>query len=42
MATGNLQLIITVQSPDGTDQLDNARQIATRVLERLKTAPKRK
>jgi hypothetical protein len=40
--TGNLQLIITVQSPDGTDQLDRARQIATRVVERLKTAPKRK
>jgi hypothetical protein len=42
VATGNLQLIITVQSPDGTDQLDRARQIATRVLERLKTAPKSK
>jgi hypothetical protein len=42
VVTGNLQLIITVQSPDGTDQLDKARQIATRVLERLKTAPKPK
>ena len=42
VATGNLQLIITVQSPDGTDQLDRARQIASRVLERLKTAPKSK
>jgi hypothetical protein len=42
MVTGNLQLIITAQSPDGTDQLDKARQIAARVLERLKTAPRRK
>ncbi|MFL6262998.1 MAG: hypothetical protein ACJ76Y_25135 [Thermoanaerobaculia bacterium] len=42
VAKGGLQLIITVQSPDGSDQLDRARQIATRVLERLKTAPKRK
>lgn len=42
VATGNLQLIITVQSPDGTDQLDRARQVASRVLERLKTAPKSK
>lgn len=42
VATGSLQLIITVQSPDGADQLDRARQIATRVLERLKTAPKSK
>jgi hypothetical protein len=42
VAKGNLQLIITVQSPDGTDQLDRARQIASRVLERLKTAPKKK
>ena len=42
VVTGNLQLIITVQSPDGTDQVDRARQIATRVLERLKTVPKPK
>jgi hypothetical protein len=43
VASGSLQLIITVQSPDGTDQLPRARQIATRVLERLKTAsPKKK
>jgi hypothetical protein len=35
---GSQQLIITVQSPDGTDQLPKARQIATRSLERLKTA----
>jgi hypothetical protein len=42
VVTGSLQLIITVQSPDGTDQLDRARQIATRALERLKTAPKKK
>ena len=40
--SGNLQLIITVQSPDGTDQLDRARQVAVRVLERLKAAPKKK
>jgi hypothetical protein len=42
VAAGSLQLIITVQSPDGTDQLDRARQVATRVLERLKTVPKKK
>lgn len=30
------QLMITVQSPDGTDQLPKARQIAMKVLERLK------
>ena len=40
VATGNLQLIITVHSPDGTDQLPKARQIATIALERLKSAPK--
>jgi hypothetical protein len=42
VATGSLQLIITVQSPDGTDQLDRARQIAARVLERLKAMPKKR
>jgi hypothetical protein len=42
VVTGSLQLIIRVDSPDGTDQLDRARQIATRVLERLKTVPKAK
>ncbi len=42
IVTGSLQLIITVQSPDGTDQLDGARQIATRALERLKAAPKKR
>jgi hypothetical protein len=42
LVSGTLQLIITVQSPDGTDQLDKARQVATRVLERLKAAPKKK
>jgi hypothetical protein len=42
LVKGNLELIITAQSPDGTDQLDRARQIAARVLERLKTAPKKK
>jgi hypothetical protein len=40
VATGSLQLIITVQSPDGSDQLPRARQIATLALERLKSAPK--
>ncbi len=42
VVAGNLELIITVQSPDGTDQLDHARQIATRALERLKTTPKKR
>lgn len=42
VATANLELVITVQSPDGTDQLPRARQIATRVLERLKALPKTK
>jgi hypothetical protein len=40
VATGSLQLIITVQSPDGTDQLPKARLVATLALERLKSAPK--
>jgi hypothetical protein len=35
---GSQQLVITVQSPDGTDQLPRARQIATRALERLRAA----
>jgi len=42
---GSQQLVITVQSPDGTDQLPRARQIATRALERLRAAaqnPKKK
>jgi hypothetical protein len=42
VATGGLELVITVQSPDGTDQLPRARQIAARVLERLQAAAKRK
>ena len=33
---GGRQLIITVQGPDGTDQLPKARQAAVKVLERLK------
>jgi hypothetical protein len=37
---GNRQLIITVQSPDGTDQLPRARDIANRVLSRQKAANK--
>jgi hypothetical protein len=32
---GAVELVITVQSPDGTDQLKPARQIAEKVLERL-------
>lgn len=35
---GDRQLIITVQSPDGTDQLPQARQIAEKVLGRLNAA----
>lgn len=38
--SGSRQFIITVQSPDGTDQLPKARQIATRILERQKVADK--
>ena len=38
---GSQQLIITVQSPDGTDQLPRARQIAARILQRLPKASKR-
>jgi len=33
---GSRELVITVQSPDGTDQLPKARQAAVKVLERLK------
>ena len=33
---GSRELVITVQSPDGTDQLPRARQIAEKVLARLK------
>jgi hypothetical protein len=42
VATRNLELVITVQSPDGTDQLPRARQIATRALERLQALPKKR
>jgi hypothetical protein len=42
LVSGTLQLIITAQSPDGTDQLDTARRIATGVLARLKAAPRKK
>jgi hypothetical protein len=35
---GSRELIITVQSPDGTDQLPQARRIAVKVLQRLKSA----
>jgi hypothetical protein len=34
---GSRQLIVTVQSPDGTDQLPRARRIAVKALERLKS-----
>jgi hypothetical protein len=40
MIAGSQQLIITVQSSDGTDQLPRARQIAIRVLDRLRAASK--
>ena len=33
---GEKELVITVQSPDGTDQLPKARQAAAKVLDRLK------
>jgi hypothetical protein len=39
---GSRQLVITVQSPDGTDQLPRARQIATLVLARLQAAAAKK
>jgi hypothetical protein len=37
MVKDNRQFIITVQSPDGTDQLPRARQVAEKVLGRVKT-----
>ncbi|MEA2600220.1 MAG: hypothetical protein QOF89_1212 [Acidobacteriota bacterium] len=37
---GAVQLVITVQSPDGTDQLKPAREIAEKVLTRLNKLPK--
>jgi hypothetical protein len=40
VVAANQELVITVQSPDGTDQLPRARQIATRVLDRLRAAAK--
>jgi hypothetical protein len=42
VVAGSEQLIITVQSADGTDQLSRARQIATRVLARLQAAAKKR
>lgn len=36
---GSTQLVITVQSPDGTDQLASARQIADKALARLDATP---
>jgi hypothetical protein len=37
---GERELIITVQSPDGTDQLPQARQIAEKIQERMKAGAK--
>ncbi|HEV7509036.1 MAG TPA: hypothetical protein VGS07_29440 [Thermoanaerobaculia bacterium] len=37
---GAVELVITVQSPDGTDQLKPARQIGEKVLERLSKVAK--
>jgi hypothetical protein len=37
---GPIQLVITVQSPDGTDQLKKAREIAEKALGRLNKVPK--
>ena len=37
---GDKQLIVTVQSPDGTDQLERARRIATKALARMDPARK--
>ena len=37
---GPVQLVITVQSPDGTDQLKPAREIAEKALARLDKVPK--
>ncbi len=36
--TGSRQLVVTVQSPDGSDQLAPARQIASRAVARLQAA----
>lgn len=38
VVTGSRQLVVTVQSPDGSDQLAIARQIATRAGARLQAA----
>jgi hypothetical protein len=37
---GAVELVVTVQSPDGTDQLKPARQIAEKALERLNKVAK--
>jgi hypothetical protein len=37
---GAVEIVITVQSPDGTDQLKPARQITEKALARLSKAPK--
>ena len=41
VVAGSRQFVITVQSPDGTDQLPKARQIAVKVLERLQASEKK-
>ena len=38
VVTGSRQLVVTVQSPDGSDQLPPARQIASRAVARLQAA----
>lgn len=41
VVAGSRQFVITVQSPDGTDQLPKARLIAVKVLQRLKASEKK-
>ena len=41
VVAGSRQFVITVQSPDGTDQLPKARQIAVKILERLQASEKK-
>jgi hypothetical protein len=41
VAVGSRELVITVQSPDGADQFPKARQVAVKVLERLKASEKK-
>src|SRR5262245_56230897 len=41
VVAGSRQFVITVQSPDGTDQLPKARQVAVKVLQRLPASEKK-